>query len=96
MNISTQISSVNFHLWKPCNMKCRFCFATFQDVGQEELPDGHLHHRYELEAEIVVGDETIYHIIPSDEWRQIWLPHCPNADLQIVKDVFPVSKFPEE
>ena len=42
MNISTQISSVNFHLWKPCNMKCRFCFATFQDVGQEDLPDGHL------------------------------------------------------
>ena len=34
MNISTQIPSVNFHLWKPCNMKCRFCFATFHDVGQ--------------------------------------------------------------
>ena len=38
MNISTQIPSVNFHLWKPCNMKCRFCFATFQDVGQDDLP----------------------------------------------------------
>ena len=23
-------------------MKCRFCFATFQDVGQEDLTDGHL------------------------------------------------------
>ena len=23
-------------------MKCRFCFATFQDVGREDLPDGHL------------------------------------------------------
>ena len=23
-------------------MKCRFYFATFQDVGQEDLPDGHL------------------------------------------------------
>ena len=42
MNISTEFPSVNFHLWKPCNMKCRFCFATFQDVGQEDLPDGHL------------------------------------------------------
>ena len=42
MYISTQVPSVNFHLWKPCNMKCRFCFATFQDVGQEDLPDGHL------------------------------------------------------
>ena len=42
MDISTQIPSVNFHLWKPCNMKCGFCFATFQDVGQQDLPDGHL------------------------------------------------------
>ena len=42
MNISTQIPSVNFHLWKPCNMQCRFCFATFQDVIQDTLPKGHL------------------------------------------------------
>lgn len=25
------IPSVNFHLWKPCNMRCKFCFATFED-----------------------------------------------------------------
>lgn len=42
MNVATQMPSVNFHLWKPCNMKCRFCFATFQDVGQDVLPIGHL------------------------------------------------------
>ncbi|HEY4175777.1 MAG TPA: viperin family antiviral radical SAM protein [Kofleriaceae bacterium] len=24
--------AVNFHLWKPCNLKCRFCFAVFDDV----------------------------------------------------------------
>ncbi|MET0404121.1 MAG: viperin family antiviral radical SAM protein [Cystobacter sp.] len=34
--------SVNFHLWEPCNMRCRFCFATFQDVRAEVLPEGHL------------------------------------------------------
>ena len=34
--------SVNFHLWEPCNMRCRFCFATFQDVRQSVLPKGHL------------------------------------------------------
>ncbi|HYO68919.1 MAG TPA: viperin family antiviral radical SAM protein, partial [Archangium sp.] len=34
--------SVNFHLWEPCNMRCRFCFATFQDVRAEVLPKGHL------------------------------------------------------
>ena len=42
MNITTQIPSVNFHLWKPCNMKCGFCFATFQDIGQDALPKGHM------------------------------------------------------
>ena len=36
------IPSVNFHLWEPCNMKCGFCFATFQDVKQTILPKGHL------------------------------------------------------
>ena len=34
--------AVNFHLWEPCNMRCRFCFATFQDVKQTVLPRGHL------------------------------------------------------
>ena len=42
MNIAAHIPSVNFHLWKPCNMRCRFCFATFQDVGPDVLPSGHL------------------------------------------------------
>lgn len=42
-DFSLEIPSVNFHLWEPCNMKCRFCFATFQDVKQEmDLPKGHL------------------------------------------------------
>lgn len=32
--------SVNFHLWKPCNYHCRFCFATFRDVqGHLTLTD---------------------------------------------------------
>lgn len=26
------IVSVNFHLLKPCNYRCRFCFATFGDI----------------------------------------------------------------
>ena len=36
------IPSINFHLWQPCNMRCKFCFATFLDVKQEYLPKGHL------------------------------------------------------
>ena len=42
-NLLLEIPSVNFHLWEPCNMRCRFCFATFQDVKREmNLPKGHL------------------------------------------------------
>lgn len=36
------ISSVNFHLWEACNMSCKFCFASFQDVKRTILPKGHL------------------------------------------------------
>jgi len=44
MNIQKNqfIPSVNFHLWEPCNMRCKFCFATFKDVKQSILPKGHL------------------------------------------------------
>lgn len=40
--IKQQIPSVNFHLWEPCNMRCKFCFAGFKDVRQSVLPKGHL------------------------------------------------------
>ena len=36
------IQTVNFHLWKACNMRCSFCFATFEDVKKNVLPKGHL------------------------------------------------------
>ena len=42
MRIPEQIPSVNYHLWRPCNMKCGFCFATFKDIDQKALPMGHL------------------------------------------------------
>jgi radical S-adenosyl methionine domain-containing protein 2 len=49
------IPSVNYHLWEPCNMKCKFCFATFQDVKQTILPKGHL----SREESLLVVDELI-------------------------------------
>lgn len=42
MNKNQFILSVNFHLWEPCNMRCKFCFAGFKDVRQSILPKGHL------------------------------------------------------
>ena len=44
------IPSVNFHLWEPCNMRCKFCFATFQDVKQTILPKGHLPKQKSIEV----------------------------------------------
>ncbi|QXP58379.1 viperin family antiviral radical SAM protein [Olleya sp. HaHaR_3_96] len=41
-NAVVAIPSINYHLWEPCNMRCKFCFATFQDVKQTILPKGHL------------------------------------------------------
>ena len=64
-----------------------------------ELPyDGvqiNRHHRYELEAEIAVDGEVLFHI-PRAEWRRIWLPHCPDGNLRLINDVFPTDQFLEE
>ena len=31
------IKTASFHIVKPCNMKCKFCYATFEDfkVGKQ-------------------------------------------------------------
>ncbi len=42
MSVATKIPSVNYHLWRPCNMRCGFCFATFQDIDPYILPKGHI------------------------------------------------------
>jgi len=50
MNNQKVIPSVNFHLWEPCNMRCKFCFATFQDVKYSILPKGHLTKEQSIEV----------------------------------------------
>lgn len=30
--------TASFHIVKPCNMKCKFCYATFQDMNVKQLP----------------------------------------------------------
>lgn len=42
MSVADKIPTVNYHLWRPCNMKCGFCFASFQDIDSHILPKGHL------------------------------------------------------
>jgi radical S-adenosyl methionine domain-containing protein 2 len=48
--------SVNFHLFKPCNLRCRFCFATFRDV-RGRLPVGQA--RLLLEQLALEGTEKV-------------------------------------
>jgi radical S-adenosyl methionine domain-containing protein 2 len=31
--------AINYHLYKPCNARCRFCFATFRDIHGSLAPD---------------------------------------------------------
>ena len=42
MKTMIEIPTVNYHLWKACNMSCGFCFATFDDLEKDILPKGHL------------------------------------------------------
>ncbi len=74
-----RISTVNFHLWQPCNMGCNFCFATFHDVKRDmELPKGHL-----PEEDAI---EIVNHLAEAEFFRKInfaggeptlcpWLPN---------------------
>ena len=50
------IPSVNFHLWEPCNMRCKFCFAIFQDVKHSILPKGHLPKDQTIEVVLQLAD----------------------------------------
>lgn len=34
------IESVNYHIWRTCNMRCRFCFATYDSVLPVEFRRG--------------------------------------------------------
>jgi radical S-adenosyl methionine domain-containing protein 2 len=50
------IPTVNFHCWKPCNMRCRHCFARFDDAGHENLPRGEM---LQVVQELARGFERI-------------------------------------
>jgi len=50
------IPAVNFHLWEPCNMRCKFCFATFQDVKHSILPKGHLPKEQSVEVVLQLAE----------------------------------------
>lgn len=38
-NITEKMPTVNYHLWKSCNMSCGFCFATFNRDDNQRIAD---------------------------------------------------------
>ncbi len=96
---------LEIRLWDVSELEERFVVveAAFRDLGsfpiEFELPyegvEISRHHRYELEANISFDGELQFHI-PNPDWKRTVLPHCPNDDLMIVNEVFPVSEFPAE
>ena len=96
---------LEIRLWDVSEPEERFVVveASFKGLGEFpidfELPfegvEISRHHRYELEANISFDGELQFHI-SNAEWRRTILSHCPNDDLMIVNDVFPVSEFPAE
>ncbi len=60
------LESVNFHIYKPCNEHCAFCFATFRDVeGQLPLDDvlrvvGELRRAGVHKINFAGGEPTLY------------------------------------
>lgn len=63
--------TANYHFIKSCNFRCRYCYATFQDlVGRPTLPDdevlaltGLLAQRYS-KVTFVGGEPTLYRHLP--------------------------------
>lgn len=47
--------SVNFHLWRPCNMSCNGCFARFQDLDAAVLPGGHMSKQAAIDLAVLLG-----------------------------------------
>lgn len=48
-------TTINFHLWQPCNIRCTYCFARFLDVKETVLPKGHLPKHLALEVVKQIG-----------------------------------------
>lgn len=53
------LPAINFHLWRPCNFKCKFCFATFDDTKEMYRKKGHLSQQEMLQIIDEIADYGI-------------------------------------
>ena len=74
-----RISTVNFHLWQPCNMGCNFCFATFHDVKKDmQLPKGHLPEEDAIEIVNQLAEAEFFRKINFAGGEPTLCPWLPN------------------
>ncbi len=78
------IPSLNFHLYEPCNMRCKFCFATFQDVKKSILPKGHLPFAEAEKIIHLIGESALFQKINFAGGEPTLHPHLPTL-IQIAK-----------
>jgi radical S-adenosyl methionine domain-containing protein 2 len=73
--MNKMIPSINYHLWKPCNASCKFCFASFEDT-KEYLPKGHLskEESFELIDEIILAGFDKITFVGGEPTLCPWLP----------------------
>ena len=71
------ISTVNYHVWKPCNMACGFCFATFADISHKVLPKGHLDRQDSSQLVTLLAEAGFEEInfAGGEPTLCPWLPH---------------------
>ena len=74
-----RISTVNFHLWQPCNMGCNYCFATFNDVKKDmKLPKGHLPEEDAIEIVYQLAEAEFFRKINFAGGEPTLCPWLPN------------------
>ncbi|MFY9343389.1 MAG: viperin family antiviral radical SAM protein [Planctomycetota bacterium] len=66
------ITTVNYHCWKPCNMRCRHCFARFNDAGHDNLPREQM---LAVVRELALGFERIT-FVGGEPTLCPWLPEA--------------------
>ena len=74
--MNNKITTVNYHLLKGCNMRCKFCYATFQDTDNFQLPQGYLKKEESLELIKALSAEgfTKINFAGGEPTLYPWLP----------------------
>lgn len=71
------IPAINFHIWKYCNFKCKFCFATYEDELGLYNKKSHLseHEMLSIIDEIAKQDITKITFAGGEPLLCKWLPN---------------------